>query len=75
MIIRKSLGEKMKILVTGGLGFIGNNFVRYLVEDIGIDASEITVVDALKYGSNENILKDLEYKLVKGDICDYDLMA
>lgn len=35
----------MSILVTGELGFIESNFVRYLVEDIGIDASEITVVD------------------------------
>jgi len=64
-----------KILVTGGLGFIGSNFVRYLVEEVGIDAAEITVVDALKYGSNENNLKDLGYTLVKGDICDYELMA
>lgn len=65
----------MKILVTGGLGFIGSNFVRHLVQDVGMDATEITVVDALKYGSNENNLKDVEYTLVKGDICDYDLMT
>ena len=67
--------DKMKMLVTGGLGFIGSNFVRYMVEEVGIDAAEITVVDALKYGSNENNLKDLGYTLVKGDICDYGLMA
>ncbi|MBE9595166.1 MAG: GDP-mannose 4,6-dehydratase, partial [Proteobacteria bacterium] len=60
----------MKILVTGGLGFIGCNFVRYMA-----DNAEITVVDALKYGSNENNLKDLDYKFVKGDICDHELMA
>ena len=65
----------MRILITGGLGFIGSNFVRYLVEEVGIDAAEIVVVDALKYGSNESNLKDLNYLLVKGDICDYDLMA
>ena len=65
----------MKILVTGGLGFIGSNFVRYIVEEAGTDAAEITVVDALKYGSNKNNLKDLGYTLVKGDICDYELMA
>jgi len=62
--------RKMKILVTGGLGFIGSNFVRYMG-----DKTEIIVVDALKYGSNENNVKDLEYKFVKGDICDYELMA
>ena len=60
----------MKILVTGGLGFIGCNFVRYMA-----DKAEIIVIDALKYGSNENNLKDLDYKIVKGNICDYDLMA
>ena len=60
----------MKILVTGGLGFIGSNFVRYMA-----DKAEITVVDALKYGSNENNLKDSEYKFVRGDICDYESMA
>ena len=61
---------KMKILVTGGLGFIGSNFVRHMVDKV-----DVTVVDALKYGSNENNLKDFEYKFVKGDICDYELMA
>ncbi|MBA7527155.1 dTDP-glucose 4,6-dehydratase 2 [subsurface metagenome] len=60
----------MKILVTGGLGFIGSNFARNMV-----DKAEIIVGDALKYGSNEDNLKDLDYKFVKGDICDYDLMA
>jgi dTDP-glucose 4,6-dehydratase len=60
----------MKILVTGGLGFIGSNFVRSMIDKPGI-----TVVDAFKYGSNENNLKDLDCKVVKGDICDYELMA
>ena len=60
----------MKILVTGGLGFIGSNFVKYVA-----DKADIIVIDALKYGSNENNLKDLNYKFVKGDICDYNLMA
>ena len=60
----------MKILVTGGLGFIGSNFVRSMM-----DKAEITVVDALKYGSNESNLKDSEYKFVKGDICNYEIMA
>ncbi|MCK4734079.1 MAG: GDP-mannose 4,6-dehydratase [Methanophagales archaeon] len=60
----------MRILVTGGLGFIGSNFVRYMA-----DNAEIIVVDALKYGSNENNLKDLDCTFVKGDICDYALMA
>lgn len=65
----------MKILVTGGLGFIGSNFVRYMVEEVGMDGAEIMVVDALKYGSNQNNLKDLECRFIKGDISDYNLMA
>jgi len=60
----------MRLLVTGGLGFIGANFVRSVLDD-----AEVTVVDALKYGSNESNLKGLDYCLVKGDICDYALMA
>jgi dTDP-glucose 4,6-dehydratase len=60
----------MKILVTGGLGFIGSNFVRQVFDEM-----DVVVVDALKYGSNPDNLKDLEYELVKGDICDYELMS
>jgi dTDP-glucose 4,6-dehydratase len=60
----------MKILVTGGLGFIGSNFVKYVA-----NKADIIVIDALKYGSNENNLKDINYKFVKGDICDYNLIA
>ncbi|MEA2053328.1 MAG: dTDP-glucose 4,6-dehydratase [Euryarchaeota archaeon] len=63
----------MKILVTGGLGFIGSNFIRHMSKEAG--AFEFAVIDALKYGSNESNLKDLEYKFVKGDICDYELMS
>ena len=67
--------RKMKILVTGGLGFIGSNFVRWMIEEAGANVDDIVVVDALKYGSNENNLKGLDYNFVKGDICSYELMA
>jgi len=66
----------MKLLVTGGLGFIGSNFVRYMLskyEDV-----EIVNVDKLSYGSNLSNLKDIEknkrYTFVKGDINDKNLM-
>jgi dTDP-glucose 4,6-dehydratase len=52
----------MTILVTGGLDFIGSNFVRYTV-----DKAEIVVVDALKHGSNETNLKDLDCTLVNDE--------
>ncbi len=67
----------MKVLVTGGLGFIGSNFVRYLLERYS--DVEVINLDALKYGSNPNNLKDLEgnerYTFVKGDITDYELIS
>lgn len=62
--------EKMKLLITGGAGFIGSNFVRFMQ-----NKAKIIVVDALKYGSNLNSLKDLNHKLIKGNICDDKLMA
>lgn len=66
-----------KILVTGGLGFIGSNFIRYILDKY--DNVEVINVDNMSYGSNPANLKDLKhdkrYSFVKGDICDYDLMA
>ena len=67
---RTSNQQPRTILVTGGAGFIGSNFVRYMQEKC-----KIIVVDALKYGSNLNNLKDLDIKFVKGNICDYKLMT
>lgn len=64
------MGENMKILVTGGLGFIGSNFVRH-----SANKADTVVVDALRYGSHKDNLKDLDYTFVKGDICDYELIA
>ncbi|PLX32090.1 MAG: dTDP-glucose 4,6-dehydratase [Ignavibacteria bacterium] len=58
------------ILVTGGAGFIGSNFVRAWIEER--PACRITVLDKLTYAGNLENLADLEgkYSFIKGDICD-----
>ncbi|MCK5706145.1 MAG: dTDP-glucose 4,6-dehydratase [Candidatus Aureabacteria bacterium] len=63
-------------LVTGGLGFIGSNFVRYiLTED---ETVKVINLDKMTYAGNPENLKDIEhnenYSFVKGDICDRDLV-
>ena len=61
----------MKILITGGLGFIGSNFIRNFLDKYDY---EITNLDAITYAGNPDNLKDAEknknYNFVRGDICD-----
>lgn len=62
----------MKILVTGGAGFIGGNFVHYMVNKYPEDM--IVNLDLLTYAGNLETLKPVEnkpnYKLIRGDIAD-----
>jgi dTDP-glucose 4,6-dehydratase len=60
----------MRILITGGAGFIGSNFVRYMLEKKPHD--ELTVLDKLTYAGNLNNLKNVmkKIKFIKGDIRD-----
>ena len=63
----------MKILVTGGSGFIGSNFVRRVLSSRG-DAVSVVNLDKLTYAANPANLADVEgrpnYRFVKGDIAD-----
>jgi len=63
-----------KMLVTGGAGFIGSNFIRSLLSD-GSEY-EITVLDALTYAGNKENLKPVldRIEFIVGDICDYKLV-
>jgi len=61
----------MKILITGGCGFIGSNFVRHIINKY--PSYKIINLDKLTYAGNRGNLKDIEsnknYVFVKGDIC------
>ena len=65
----------MKLLVTGGLGFIGSNFILKLLERNDI---EITNIDAELFGSDHRNLSQLEnsskYNFVKGNISNKKFM-
>jgi len=66
------LVEDMRLLVTGGAGFIGSNFIRHIIKKY--PQNEIINLDKLTYAGNLDNLKDIEnnsnYTFVKGDICD-----
>ncbi|MDO8842199.1 dTDP-glucose 4,6-dehydratase [Methanocalculus sp.] len=67
----------MKILVTGGLGFIGSNFIREMLS--GNPDCEIINLDLVTYAGNPENLRDIEndprYTFVQGDICDVAIVS
>jgi dTDP-glucose 4,6-dehydratase len=68
----------MRLLVTGGAGFIGSNYIRMLVNGELKGISKIIVLDKLTYSGNKQNLIDLDsssYEFIQGDICDTDLVS
>ena len=67
----------MKVLVTGGCGFIGSNFIRHLFESRR-DGVSIVNLDKLTYAANPANLADVaqrpDYRFIKGDIADPDIV-
>ena len=63
-----------KILVTGGAGFIGSNFVRYVLDHTD---SSVTVLDKLTYAGNRQSLRGLpqnRFSFIQGDVCNASLV-
>ncbi len=62
----------MKLLVTGGAGFIGSNYIKYVLDEY--QDYKIINLDKLTYAGNLETLHDIEssdrYSFIKGDICD-----
>ena len=71
------LTKTKKILITGGAGFIGSNFIRYLHNKY--PSYKIYNLDLLTYAGNLDNLKDISdskrYFFIKGDICDSNLIS
>ena len=67
----------MKLLITGGAGFIGSNFIHYILGKY--PDYKIVNLDKLTYCGNLDNLKEVEdnpnYKFIKGDICDREKVA
>jgi dTDP-glucose 4,6-dehydratase len=65
-----------KLLITGGAGFIGCNFIKFWLNKYPLD--KVLNLDLLTYAGNLNNLNNLEdnpnYRFVKGDICDFSLV-
>ena len=69
----------MKILVTGGAGFIGSNFIRIFLESAKFKESQLLLLDAMTYAGNEKTLNELlinkRVNFIKGNICDPELVS
>jgi dTDP-glucose 4,6-dehydratase len=68
-----------KVLVTGGAGFIGSNFVRRIFDGTITGISHVTVLDKLTYAGTltnlEAVVDKPNFEFIKGDICDHQLIS
>ncbi len=67
----------MNLLVTGGAGFIGSNFVRSIIDNAKYE--KITILDSLTYAGNfdnlNSILGSKKLVLIRGDICNFEIVS
>jgi dTDP-glucose 4,6-dehydratase len=67
----------MKILITGGAGFIGSNFIHHIISEY--PEHSVVNLDKLTYAGNLENMKDMEgrpnYQFIKGDICNRQLLG
>ena len=61
----------MRVLVTGGAGFIGSHFVKRLAAK----GADVVVLDKLTYSGNRANLEGVEHRFVEGDVCDSEVVA
>lgn len=67
----------MRLIVTGGAGFIGSNYVKHLLDGSLRGVSKITILDKLTYAGTRSNFENLDtqdFDFVEGDICDQGLV-
>jgi len=72
--------KEVNLLITGGCGFIGSNFINYYFVKNKDKLNKLINIDAMYYSASEsNVLEEIsinkKYKLVKGSLCDTDLVT
>jgi len=74
-----SSGECMNLLITGGCGFIGSNFINHYFSNNYYNINKLINIDAMYYCADENnVLESItihkKYKLIKGNLCNAEMV-